>query len=94
MTEADNLARQLPESEHEDISKILSELTSEFFELYVPTLTAAAYPMYPRLGLADCITVALAREGRLVITDDFELANRISKLDGDVININHIRQLA
>jgi hypothetical protein len=33
-------------------------------------------------------------EKYLVITDDFILANRIEKMSGDVININHIRNLA
>jgi hypothetical protein len=94
ITETDNLSRQLPENEHEAVSQTLLELCTNFLEIYVPTDRAVADPLYSRLGITDCITLSLARQRRLVITDDFELANRISSLNGDVININHIRQFA
>jgi hypothetical protein len=45
------------------------------------------------MGLTDAVTILLASEDRLVITDDFRLSNRLSSIGCDVININHIRVL-
>lgn len=92
LTEADNLARQLPTDEHEAISAVLFELIRTSFEIYSESATIAQTPLYPALGLTDCVTVSSADEV-LVLTDDFELSNRISHLGRDALNINHIRNL-
>jgi hypothetical protein len=88
----DSLARQLPEAEHAAISDVMYQLISSSFEIYVRSATAAQTSLYPAIGLTDCVTMASADEV-LVITDDFELANRISHLGQDALNINHIRNL-
>jgi rRNA-processing protein FCF1 len=94
VTEADNLSRQLPENEHDAVSGVLTGLCSSFFEIYERTHDATADPLYSKLGLTDCVTMRLAKERLLVITDDFALANRIQKAGCDAININHIRKFA
>lgn len=90
LTEVDNLARQLPVVEHEAISTVLFQLISSSIEVYVASVDVAQSHMYPAVGLADCVTMSAADEV-LVLTDDFELSNRLASIGRDVLNINHIR---
>jgi len=91
-TETDNFCRQLPEKEYDAVSRTMVRLCAEFMEVYTPSRDALSHPLYSRLGITDCITLALASEKHLVITDDFALANRITSMGGDAININHLRR--
>ena len=93
LTEVDNLARQLPEAEHEAISVTLFQLISTSFEVYAASATVTQTPMYPAIGLTDCVTMSSADEV-LVLTDDFELSNRLAYIGRDALNINHIRSFA
>jgi hypothetical protein len=90
-TEVDNLGRQLRENEYDKFADVFSQLCRGIFEVYVSTATATSAELYPPLGLTDSITIQLAQDNLLTITDDFELSNRLSSLGMDVININHIR---
>lgn len=90
LTEVDNLARQLPEHEHQAMSSVLSDLVRTLFEVHRPAADATQVALYSTVGLTDCITIYLSSEV-LVITDDFQLSNRISSLGRDSLNINHIR---
>jgi hypothetical protein len=90
LTEVDNLARQLPEREHEFVAGAISQLLLNFLEVYCPSLDAVRHHSYLKLGLTDCVTLACASE-ILVVTDDFSLSNRISSAGLDVLNLNHIR---
>jgi hypothetical protein len=92
LTEVDNLARQLPEDEHEAISAALFQLISTSFEIYSPSATASQTEIYPLIGLTDCVTLS-SSDDVLVLTDDFELSNRLTSLGRDALNINHIRNL-
>jgi hypothetical protein len=93
ITEVDNLVRQLPAAEYVDVSEIMSRLCERLSERHVTSINATAHPLYPRVGITDTVTALLAAEPYLVVTDDFELANRLEKSGRDVININHIRSL-
>lgn len=90
LTEVDNIARQLPLLEHEAISAALFQLISTSFEIYRASAMITQTEIYPAVGLTDCVTISLAEEV-LVLTDDFELSNRIASLNRDALNINHIR---
>jgi hypothetical protein len=90
LTEVDNLARQLPVAEHAAISEALFSLVSTSLEVYVPSTDATNTPLYPIVGLTDCVTM-IASNNLLVLTDDFELSNRLASLGRDALNINHIR---
>ena len=92
LTEADNLLRQLPESEHPMVAKTIAALVAEFFEQYHPSREAVRTVEFARLGLTDCVTVSLTHE-ILVVTDDFRLSNRLTGWGRDALNINHIRML-
>jgi hypothetical protein len=93
LTEVDNLARQLPEAEHEAISAVLFQLISTSFEVYAQSAIVTQTPMYPVVGLTDCVTMSSADEV-LVLTDDFELSNRLASIGRDALNINHIRKFS
>jgi hypothetical protein len=71
----------------------MSRLCERLSERHVTSINATAHPLYPRVGITDTVTALLAAEPYLVVTDDFELANRLEKSGRDVININHIRSL-
>jgi rRNA-processing protein FCF1 len=92
LTEVDNLARQLPEKEHNAISQVLSDIVQYSFEIHVPSTTATQTLEYALVGLADVITISVSTEV-LVLTDDFPLSNRLASAGRDVLNINHIRNL-
>jgi hypothetical protein len=92
LTEVDNLARQLPENEHEAISAALFQLVANSFEVYTKSDTVTQTPLYAAVGLTDCVTMNSAEEV-LVLTDDFVLSNRLADIGRDALNINHIRQL-
>jgi rRNA-processing protein FCF1 len=93
LTEVDNLARQLPEVEHFAISEAIFKIVSSSFEVYKPSIEVTQTDVYPRMGLADCVTMAAAVDDVLVLTDDFVLSNRLASIGCDVLNINHIRNL-
>jgi len=90
LTETDNLTRQLPTNEHAAIAATMTLLIDEHFEIRRPSAYAARHPRYADVGLADCMTIT-ATEGVLVLTDDFRLANILSHLGRDAVNINHLR---
>jgi rRNA-processing protein FCF1 len=92
LTETDNLLRQLPESEHQATARIMAALVARLFEQYQMSTEAVQTASFARLGLTDCVTISLAHDV-LVMTDDLRLANELSRLGRDAININHIRTL-
>lgn len=93
LTEVDNLARQLPVAEHAAVSEVIAQLVSTSFEVWAPSKEITQTDLYPRIGLSDCVTMAVANNDVLVITDDFELSNRLASVGCDALNINHIRNL-
>lgn len=92
LTEVDNLSRQTPETDHIGISLALQSLLNGFVEKYTPSVDLATHSLHAKLGITDCATMTLAEQKKLVVTDDFRLANRLENVNCDVININHIRQ--
>lgn len=92
LTEVDNLARQLDTREYHAIHRVLFDLITTSFEVYLKSSEATQMAVYPAVGLTDCVTMGVSGDV-LVITDDFELFGRLSGLGRDCININHIRGL-
>lgn len=90
LTEVDNLSRQLPTREHQDLSNVLKHLIDLFVEIYVPSASVISDPAYFKSGLADSVAITLSSD-HLVLTDDFPLANRLATMGRDVINLNHLR---
>lgn len=94
ITEVDNLSRQTDKREYSAVSSAFNTVISKFVERHLPCHEAVANPLHARLGVTDCITLALAAERRLIVTDDFPLAGMLTKMGCDVININNIRQFS
>lgn len=92
LTEVDNLARQLPEREHINVSSAIQNLVDNFCEVYVESAEIIRLDLYPKVGITDSATI-IATSKLLVVTDDFSLSNRLTFLDQDVLNLNHIRKL-
>lgn len=92
VAEADNLARQLPSTEHRGIAAAITALVSDSFEIYCPSVDATRHERYVALGVTDC-TIVVASRDALVVTDDLRLSNILTHLGRDAININHIRAL-
>jgi len=91
MTEVDNLSRSLRDKQR--LALAIQHIYRKISEVYRPSGEAIASPVYQQIGLTDTHIMAMASEHFLVITDDFPLYHRISNLNRDVININHIRTL-
>jgi rRNA-processing protein FCF1 len=72
---------------------VIFQIVSASFEVYAASAQVTQTDIYPRIGLADCVTMAVANNDVLVVTDDFELSNRLASIGCDALNINHIRNL-
>jgi hypothetical protein len=92
LTEADNLARQMPAVEHPALAATMRAIVEQFFEQYCASSEVVRSDQFARLGLADCVTASLAQDV-LVLTDDFRLSSLLASMGRDAININHIRTL-
>lgn len=91
MTEVDNLSRSLRDKER--LTMAIRQIYQKISEIYKPSSDAIASPVFQHIGLTDTHIMTMASERFLVVTDDFPLYHRISNLNRDVININHIRTL-
>jgi hypothetical protein len=90
LTEVDNLARQMPTTDHEGMSATINNLAAAFFEIHTPSVEIMKSKYYARLGLTDSAIIA-AETKLLVVTDDFRLSSVLASSGRDVININHLR---
>lgn len=91
VTEVDNLSRNLPEREHQNLSKAVNLVFDQAVEIYVPSKVVLSTSDHPRFGVSDCVSLSLIDQGVLTITDDFKLYGKIVQLGYDAININHVR---
>jgi hypothetical protein len=92
LTETDNLARQLANSEHRALAAVVEPIIAKLFEVYIPSVETVRHRAYAHLGLTDTgIFAAAQAEDVLVVTDDLRLSATLSRLGRDVLNFNHIR---
>lgn len=91
LTEVDDLVRQLPEAEHQGAAATMRGVIDSFLERVIASTTAVNGLHYARYGLADAISVAVAREDFLVMTDDFPLTGLLAQIGRAVVNFNHLR---
>jgi hypothetical protein len=71
----------------------MGRLISNLSEIYVSSDNAAKALTFANVGLTDSATAQIEPHP-LIITDDFELSNRLASMGRDVLNINHIRPMA
>ncbi|MEA2601048.1 MAG: hypothetical protein QOF89_2040 [Acidobacteriota bacterium] len=60
-------------------------------EHYLESRHTADLAQFVKLGLTDAGILSLAQGSRLVLTEDFPLAQHLQALGIDVINFNHLR---
>ena len=93
LTEVDNFADSLRAAESFR-GWLRDEVIGHLFERSVRSQAAARETMFPRLGLADCSAVKLARARRLVVTKDVDLYIELNREQLPVINFHHLRHQA
>jgi rRNA-processing protein FCF1 len=93
LTEVSSFANQLPEVTRAAFFGNLADELVLLDERYVASRETAPGEDLRRLGLADAVTAVCAREGILVLTDDFRLAQTLRKRGLHVLNFNHLRTL-
>jgi rRNA-processing protein FCF1 len=91
LTEVNSFSQQLGEPDRTKLLDIFSKQIQILDEHYVESRIVAEREEFTRLGLTDSGILHLSPTKYLVLTDDFRLANHLSKNGIDVINFNHIR---
>jgi hypothetical protein len=94
LSEVSNLSGQLGEPEKTAYFRQFAGGITVLDEHYVQSAVASGSEHFPRLGLADCAILALAKGNFLVLTDDVGLYTLAPKLGVDAINFNHLLQAA
>lgn len=94
LTEASNHASQIRDHDRKRVLTVLGRLVQGAQEEYVPSTLAASDPLFPRLGLADTATLAVAARSATVLTSDHELYLEASRAGHNVVNFNHLREAA
>ena len=90
LTEVSNLAGQLG-SRKKQFFPHFAKGISRLIEHYEPSANLARAGSFAKFGLTDAAIINLVQDQFLVLTDDFPLANYLSKQGVDVINFNHLR---
>ena len=94
LTEISNLATSLPDHIRPAYFASLVSQFEAYSEEPVPFATVGRMDMFVKFGVTDSAISHIARNKYLVLTDDFPLANFLQKQKQDVINFNHLRQMA
>jgi hypothetical protein len=63
-------------------------------ERFVQARDLVTLTTFQRYGLSDTAVATVAREGLLVLTDDYRLAGHLAAHELSVVNFNHVRQLS
>lgn len=62
-------------------------------EYYISSEQASNDPFFASFDIADTASKILAARGKLILTDDYQLANQMDTAGLPVVNFNHIRPL-
>ncbi|MBU6399961.1 MAG: hypothetical protein KGS61_06565 [Verrucomicrobia bacterium] len=90
LTEVNSLAGHLPEDVCEGFRRALVQTIRGSVEQEVAATKLVAQDWYPRLGIADAALTELARNGRLIITDDLPLYVHLAEHRWPVLNFTHV----
>jgi len=91
LAEVSNLVAQIGEPLRTELLTSLGEEIQVLCEEYLPSSEAADVDFFPKLGLTDSAIYLVAREGLLVLTNDWRLAGTLEARGVAVVNFNHIR---
>ena len=92
LTETSNLIRYMPDPARSLAVTIMSEAILRFEEVYIRSVEAIRRKEYSRLGMTDAVLLEIISRGIGLLTDDLDLYIAGSKVSGNVMNFNHIRE--
>lgn len=88
----DTFTRQMKALPFRCLKSIIERIT--FLEVHLPAIQVCQLSGFERFGLSDAALVEVAREEYLILTDDLGLMNFALSQSVDVVNFNHIRDMA
>jgi len=91
LTEASNLCEKIEKFYKEKIFKNFSEIIFKLIEIPFAAKEATLTPVFLKFGLTDAVVFKLAKQGLVVLTDDFELHHYILGNGGTAANMNLFR---
>ena len=94
LTEVSNLAGQLPGELAEEFREEFCLVVEKLDERYHESVAVTKLAGFLRLGLADGTLLNLARQGVLVLTDDFPLYQQLANENLPALNFTHFRTAA
>ncbi len=94
LTEVSNLSGKFPDGLRPEFFRQIAKHFELLEETHLPSKTAGARNIFPRLGLTDTIISEVAAQQYLVLTDDLDLSIYLNSINADVINFNHYRSLS
>ena len=90
LTEVSNLSNAIADAARVEYFKWFATQIALLREEYIAS-NAAIDSRWARFGLTDAVIAVVARNGYLVLTDDFRLSNALQKDGIDAVNFNHLR---
>jgi hypothetical protein len=93
LTEVNSLSSLLPLEVKSNIYDEFANQIEKLNESYIASQKLCRTNSFRTFGLTTASIIEVARNGYLVFTDDFPLANTLEKLSMDVLNLNHIRPI-
>lgn len=80
-----------PDAWGAELLRLYCELVAE--EIYLPSKEVVEDPVFQKIGLTDAGIYRLQRNGTKIMTDDYNLYNRLMKNGVDAVNILHSKGL-
>lgn len=92
LTEVHNLANQSGEKRMVEINAVFKDCVNSILnEKYVDSKKIINDTLFGKLELTDVSIEIIAREGYLVLTDDFKMSQVLNSKKIDALNFNHLR---
>jgi hypothetical protein len=89
LTEVSNLGGSLGHRFYDEFKRVIAPLV----ETHCQSATAAEDRKFCEVGLTDSVILAVAANGGVVLTADFDLYHILRARGIDAININYLRQV-
>jgi rRNA-processing protein FCF1 len=92
LTEVSNLSNAIPEKSREAYFASFAAGLTQLDEQHVASTTALKN-RWARYGLTDAVIAVIAKDGYLVLTDDFRLSQSLDSDGIETLNFNHLRRV-
>ena len=91
LTETSNWLRQIREPARAQIQGVFEEFIRQNREIYISSAAAAGRTEFIQLGLADSVTLEVAKSDIVVLSTDLNLCIAAEIAEYEAINFNHLR---